>query len=309
MGELSDLAGRRVLVTGGSGFIGARVVALGVARGAQVTAVSREGAAVPGARSLAVDLRDADAVARAVRLAAPAAILHLAAAGVCGDALPLSELVRVNVLGLANLLDAARDLVPGPDIVISGSGAEYAPQDRPISEADPVAPVTAYGIAKSAASLCAAWYASAMPVTILRFFNVYGEGESRTRLIPTIVRDTVAQRPVRLTSGEQLRDFVHVDDAATCMWRALERPAAAGSLRVLNVGSGAPVRLRAFVEAVLRILRDAGHEPQVVFGARPLRPGEAMTYVADTARVRMALAWTPTIAMDDGLRRAVESLL
>src|SRR5271169_3258741 len=135
-------------------------------------------------------------------------------------------------------------------------------------------PVTPYGISKAAAAFCAGIYATRMPITLLRTFNVYGLGEREPRLLPFIAASAKAGRVIELTDCEQVRDFVFVKDVAALFWRALECSPQDRQLRVLNVGSGSPAPLKQFVADVLEVLREKGLSPQAKFGVRPLRVGE-----------------------------------
>ncbi len=305
----AGLLSGRILVTGGTGFIGQHVLRQAAGVQIEVYSLSTHRGQVPGIQYIRADLRDRGQLFRILSEVRPTGVLHLAAAGVSAGTDGIAHLLSNNVIGTENLLGAVHAAKLQVPVVIAGSGAEYASQQRPISEDDPVAPATGYGVAKAAAALCANWYARHFPITLLRLFNVYGPGEKTPRLVPYIVSRTQAGDPVELTSCEQIRDFVHAADVAQSFWRVLARPPQDRSMLVLNVGSGKPLTLRTFVEVVRRLLQEKKLEPTIVFGARPYRPGEPMTYMADTTRLRQYLGWTPGIQLDAGLRQTVESLL
>ncbi|MDP9347871.1 MAG: NAD(P)-dependent oxidoreductase, partial [Gemmatimonadota bacterium] len=255
------------------------------------------------------DLREREQVFEVVRRIAPEGVLHLAAAGVSYGGEGFGEMLRTNVLGTENLLAAVDSLEGKPPMVMAGSGYEYVPQDRPIRETDPLGPTSEYGVAKAAASLCAALYARWIPVTLLRLFNVYGPGEKEPRLIPYIVRAALRGETVKLTAGEQIRDYVYVEEAAESFWRALNTSPEDATLRVLNVGMGAGVPLRGFVEQLVAVLARRGIHPRVVFGARSYRPDEPMVYAANTAQLRRTLGWSPSVSVREGLERTLDTLV
>ena len=303
MDVLSALRGRRVLVTGTTGFLGARFAEHGEALGVHVVRMHRgDGAA--GDDHVAADLRDADQVRRAVERARPEGVMHLAAAGVSAGSLTLPELLHANAVGTANLFEALEPLGPIP-VVMAGTAYEYRMEDRPLDEEQPLAPPTAYGVSKAAASLCAGWYARRRPVTILRLFNVYGVGEPLPRLIPAIIAASREGRPVELSACTQVRDYVYVEDVARLFWLALANPPEIGAPRIVNVGSGQPAPLRRYVDALADALREAGMEPDLRIGARPTRPGEPMLLAGDLTRLSRTFDWAPSTDFETGIRRTI----
>jgi nucleoside-diphosphate-sugar epimerase len=262
---------------------------------------------IPGADvHLVVDIGDREASLRAIGGVQPDAILHAASSGVTEKA-GFLEMLRNNAAGTDNLLSAARALRIPPAVVIAGSGYEYAPQARPLTEDDPICPASPYGISKAAATFCAANYFEEIPLTVLRIFNVYGPGERVPRLLPYIVENAKLGKPVELTPCEQVRDFVYVRDIASMFWRALECPPEDGRLRILNAGSGTPLRLKDFVCMVIRALAKQGVRAQLEFGARSYKPGEPMYYVANTSRLWSTLGNLQLTPLEAGVQQALEA--
>lgn len=309
---LDPWRGKRVLVTGATGFVGRHVVELGARAGVEILAQSTRGicgdfpASVPLVKA---DLRDQERVATVVRDFLPDGIIHLAAAGVTFGSDDLSEMIAVNTVGLASLLGTAATIAPRPHTVVASTCVEYAPQDRPIRETDPLAPYSPYGVSKVAATLVAEYEAKRLPITLLRMFHIYGDGEPESRLNPSIIASAKRGAPVELTGCEQVRDYTYVLDAAEGFWRALTRPPEVGGLRVLNLGSGRAVTLRHLVEQLREALAARGHRPELRFGVKPYRPGEPMMYVADVTQACRVLEWAPTTRLEDGIRRMVEAAL
>jgi nucleoside-diphosphate-sugar epimerase len=148
-----------------------------------------------------------------------------------------------------------------------------------------------------------------MPVTLLRLFSIYGPGEQEPRLLPYLIGCARRGQPVELTSCEQVRDYTHVADAAESFWRALASSPRTSGLRVLNIGTGVPVTLKQFVLYVADALRKEGMMSELIFGAKPYRPGEPMTYTADVSLAEATLEWLPSSALKADIRRAVASML
>ena len=306
---LSGWEGVPVLVTGGTGFIGQHVLAYGRRSGLNLHNMTLGESAPAPVQNYQADLTSRAQVFEMLEHIRPRAIVHLAAAGVIQGSASFEDMLRINALGLQSLLEAALHLEHPPQIVISGSCYEYAAQDRPLTEADPVIPSSPYGVSKVAALPIAHFYARRLPITWLRLFQVYGPGEPYPRLIPYVIQCARRGERVELTAGAQVRDFTYVGDVAQSFWRALAVPAAPGSLRIINVATGRGVRLHEFVERLAGILQERGFGPDIVFGAKPYRPDELMMYAADISLMRRLLGWVPQTSLEEGLRRTVEVAL
>jgi UDP-glucose 4-epimerase len=307
--SLKMLASRRILVTGASGFIGRHVVALGQRVGVELHAISRSGSANLQLREWHVNIRNFKAVKETVLSIEPDGILHLAAEGVAYGSSLLPQLLEVNAIGLAHLLEAAAELKRPPFVVIAASGFEYAPSDRPLSEVDAMMPNSAYGVSKASATMLAALYATRIPITVLRLFSLYGPGEPKSRLTPYIITKAIRGEPVDLTAGEQIRDYTYVEDAAETFWRALATPETAEGLRILNVGTGIQISLRQFIEALAGVLENHGVKADLRFGARPYRADELMFYCADVSKLQSSLSWVPDTPLLMGLEKSVGAYL
>jgi nucleoside-diphosphate-sugar epimerase len=306
VGTLAELAGKRVLVTGATGFVGQHILAQGLALGVELHALSRAEQHSDDVRWWQGDLLDADAIKRTLSQVRPDGIVHLAASGVAYGATCNREVTRVNLEGFAVLLDAVRDTGICPHVASAGSGFEYAPQNRPLREDDPIAPSSVYGVSKAAATQLARLYATSFPITVLRLFSLYGPGEQEPRVAPYVIAQTRRGLPVELTPGEQVRDYTYVKDAAEGFWHALASTPTAPAYRVWNLASGVSVTLRSFLEILGQLLHERGLNPDLRFGARPYRPDELMTYAADIGELRTRLAWAPSTSLAAGLSEMVE---
>jgi nucleoside-diphosphate-sugar epimerase len=136
---------------------------------------------------------------------------------------------------------------------------------------------------------------------LLRPFQIYGAGEAARRLGPMLIAKARAGERVELTAGEQRRDFLHVDDCASCMWTALAKASEAAGITTLNIGSGTAISLRQFIEAVADELRRHGFAPDLALGALPYRAGEPMASLPDTSRLAATLGWRPRISLAQGI--------
>jgi len=303
---LNRLRDARILVTGACGFVGRHVVELGRRIGATLHAFDASTGDLDGPVCWQGDITDQGRVREVVQQVQPRGIIHLAAAGVAYGSGNLPELLRVNCGGLAVLLEAAAEVEPRPAVVCAGSGFEYAPKDGPLSEDDPVEPNSAYGVSKAAATMVARFYATRLPITILRLFSIYGPGEREPRLVPYVIQRAKQGLPIELTPGEQLRDYTYVGDVAEAFFRVLAQAEKHSGIRLYNVSSGVVVTLRQLVEALVERLRLRGLDPEPRFGARPYRADEIMHYAADAGRWIAAFGWSPRTSLRVGLERMLD---
>jgi nucleoside-diphosphate-sugar epimerase len=303
---VKSLSGRRVLVTGAAGFLGSHLVPRLIDRGAEVCALDYAGARRWGmieragiAAAVRADVRSlADGVHDRVfgRLDT---IIHLAAVGVVGEVPDVRELVTTNVDGTVAVLLAAQRA--GARLVYCGSCFEYGSGARWAEDALP-APTTEYGAAKAAGWLIAQAFARRTNVDLvsLRPFTMYGPMEPPARLIPSVVRHALAGRPIDLTPGDQVRDFVYVEDAADAFIAAATTDAAVGG--TFNVCSGEAVTVRDIVQ---RVLHCTGSTSVARFGALSYRSTELPVLSGDTSRAERILGWRARVSLDEGLERTI----
>lgn len=294
-------AGKRVLLTGASGFLGGQVARQALAAGVQLHSLGRT-AGRCGTPHHQADLTDRTAVARAVRELTPQAVIHCAAPGVAYGSAALSEMLTVAALGTANLLDACAAQVAPPRVVLVGSGFEYAVAEQPVAEDWPLVPSGShYGAAKAAAAVVAGAYADRLPLALLRPFHIYGAGEAARRLGPFIIAQARAGVPVELTAGAQLRDFLHVDDCAAMLWAMLAALGDAPGLELYNLGTGQPIMLRQFISALVGELAEHGVAADCQIGALPYRSGEPMVSLPDVARWQAKGLRLPRVTLAAGV--------
>lgn len=300
---------QRVLITGGSGFLGRHVIAQGAQHKLELHAVSRSHTAIPGVRSWAADVTDSERMLHVIREVRPTVIIHLAAAGVAYGGDGPADLLNTNACAFARMLESVLALDLTPSVVVAGSGFEYGRSARPIKETDPLVPYRAYGVSKAAASLLAELYADRLPVTVLRFFSLYGPGEREPRLAPFIIAQAMRGQRIALTEGEQVRDYTYVEDAAEACWRAIASCTRRPSFRLMNVGPGSYITLKEFARAIGDALECRGIIAPMDFGARPYRTDELMSYCADVTHLTDTLGWRPSTPLHEGIRRMVEAAL
>jgi nucleoside-diphosphate-sugar epimerase len=296
---LTDWRETRTVVTGGAGFIGAHLVRRLIAAGAHVSVLALETASPSQLDDLAgqferydVDIRNGPMVRRAMAKACPEVVFHLAAAGVTDPFLPLEEALRVNVAGTVNVIRSAREV---RRIVHVGTCLELGARPP-----DGIDPVSTY-----AASKAAAWAFARMlvrtegaPVVGVRPFQVYGQGQPASTVLGAALTAARSMQDFPMTPGEQVRDWIHVEDVAGGLLAAAETSGVEGDNFDLGTGLGCSLR-----EVVERLFALAGTAARPLPGALSYRPGEVMRLVADPRAARERLGWTAKIALNEGLEQ------
>jgi len=301
----------RVLVTGGSGFIGSHLTRRLVAEGAQVHALTSNVSSVYPARLL--DLRDSIRLHEAslddrgaMQLLAddvqPEYVFHLGAYTHVGKSWQrVDECIQVNVQGTVNLLMA---LAPYgfTRFVNTGTSEIYGDIDVPFREDAAVHPISPYSVSKHAAEEFCRLFAEArsLPIVRVRPFNAYGPMQSADRVIPEIITRGLQGRPLHMTQGTQTREFNYVNDLADGFIALATATDIDGEL--FNLGCGREVSMRDLAVLILKLM---GDPVQPEFGAIPERPIEIPRMYADITKTRERLDWTAPTSLEDGLQQTI----
>ncbi|MBA2376832.1 MAG: GDP-mannose 4,6-dehydratase [Actinomycetota bacterium] len=298
---------RRALVTGASGFAAPFLIRHLFESGYEITGTTHGGGTSPDARSVPLDITDAEAVRRVVSEFRPDEIYHLA-----GLTRPASgavdEFHAVNFGGALNLLEAVKEEIPEASVLLVGSAYAYGRVDRPISEDVPLAPMNHYGVSKAAAEMLGKTYAlEGMRVVLARPFNHSGPGQSPDFLLPTLVeqfaeikkgkRDPV----VRLGNLDSARDLSDARDIVRAYRLMLEKGA---SGEAYNAASGRGTS----VEETFEMVRKAAGETEVELEveASRVRASDIPFLVADIGKAKRELGWEPEISLERTVREMVE---
>lgn len=306
-GKTADqAAGKRVLVTGGAGFVGATLVRQLVDRGHCVRVLDNystgDAAHLSG---VAAELAEGDIRDQATLEAATAgmeAVVHLAASGsVINSILDPATNFDVNVAGTFGVLDAARRAGVERIVLASTGGALVGDATPPVDETSLPKPISPYGASKLAGEGYAYAFAQCygLRTIALRFANVYGPWSERKQgalnRFFTAIHDG---DPILIYGdGTSSRDYTHVDDIAAALRLALERDVPGGT--VLHIASGVETTVR----ELAGLCRDAAGVPDHPIEYRPERRGEVDRNFASYDLAATMLGYAPTIAREDGIRR------
>ncbi len=311
------LASKRIVVTGGAGFIGSHVVdRLLDEPQAAVVAIddlsvgsrdNLEPAIAAGAELVRGDVRDRELMDDA--LAGADVVIHMACDNLRASLGNPERTHAVNATGTLVCALAAAAAGVQRFVYVSSSEAYGSAVTTPMPESHPLQPTTVYGASKAAGELyaqaCMRTYG--MPVTVIRPFNSYGPREhaegTSAEVIPKFVSRILAGRPpVIFGDGSQTRDFTWVEETARGIVAATACDALIGG--AVNVAHGTGITISEIARMLLEILDAEELEPELV----DARPGDVMHHWADTSRCRELVGFTAAVPIREGLARYVSWL-
>jgi NAD dependent epimerase/dehydratase len=311
---MTDWSGRRVLVTGGEGFIGSHLVEALLHAGADVRALvhynpfgrwgwlHEHGGDV---EILAGDVRDAERVARAAD--GVDVIFHLAAlVGIPYSYEAPESYLQTNVMGTYNLLMAARRAGVSRYIQTSTSEVYGSALRVPIDEEHPLQPQSPYSASKIAADMLALSFHHSfeLPVAVVRPFNTYGPRQSARAVIPAVLGQIYSgAQEIQIGATSPKRDFNFVTDTARGFIALAECDRALGE--VVNIGSGREIAIGDLIELMIEV---SGRDVRTVRAPERIRPAgsEVDRLMCDNRRAAEWAGWRPEVSLEDGLRRTAE---
>jgi nucleoside-diphosphate-sugar epimerase len=303
-------ADRRVLVIGGTGFLGQRLTRRLVHLKAQVTVTVCEQdtpaqiTALPKEVSQRKgDVRDFGQIFQLINAVEPEIIFHLAAVGANDPFVSEEAALQVNLHGTLNTLRAVQQAENGcaqrlQRIVVAGTSYEYG-------SGGVLDPGNVYAASKVAAwAFCRMYYrAYGTPVVVARPFNVYGPGQIGRTLIPSAIRAALNGESYPTTPGEQRRDFVYVNDVIDGFLVIASAAGLEGAS--LDLGTGQATSVRQVVELIFEM---CGGRSRPQIGALPYRPGVVWELVADADRTKRLTGWQARVGLKEGLTSTIRAL-
>jgi len=301
---------KRVVITGGTGFVGANLARRLLSDGHEVHLLVRENytpwrieAIRQDVRLHAIRLEDGDLLGQKIETIRPDWIFHLATYGAYSYQRDLRAMVQANIIGTINLVEACTK--PGFEVFVNtGSSSEYGVKDHPPSEQEWLEPNSHYAVTKASATLFCRYTARRLGVCLptLRLYSVYGPYEEPTRLIPTLIVQGVKGKLPRLVNPTIARDYVFVDDAVEAYLLAATRPNQELGA-VYNVGTGVQTSLREVVEVTRQVFHI---EEDPAWGSMPNREWDTEIWVSDNRKIKEELGWQPRQPFHQGFSRTVQ---
>lgn len=299
----------KILVTGGAGFIGSHVVDAYIKLGHSVTVVDnlssgKEEFVNSEASLIEADITDKNRVQEIIFEHRPEVINHHAAHIQVGYSVKNPQFdAENNIIGLLNIMEAAKDVGVKKVIMASTGGAMYGNKQTPFTEDMKEEPLSPYGVSKRSGELYLNYYHEqyGVPYTVLRYANVYGprqnpHGESG---VIAIFSEMIAEgkAPVINGDGSHTRDYVFVDDVVNANVLALS----SNFIGALNIGTGREISTN---DVFRSVVKEFGIALPETHGAE--RPGEQVTSALSYQKASSVLGWQPTVPFEEGVKRVVE---
>lgn len=309
---------RKILITGGAGFIGSHLSESLVTSGELVivmdnldpyydSTIKENNIKKSKSRENFIlineDIRNYFQVKRVIKKYSPDYIVHLAAkVGVRNSIVNPAEYIEVNVLGTINLLEASKKVRLKNFIFASSSSVYGANKKLPFSEGDSVDnQLSPYAVSKRSAELYCQQFARLykIPVTVLRFFTVYGPRQRPDMAISKFMNKIKQGEEVEIYgNGSMQRDFIYIDDIINGVTKALNK---SPRFEIVNLGLSIPVSINSLIFLLEKSL---GKKAKIKYSHYQL--GDIQITHADISKAKKLLNWKPSIALNKGLLKTIE---
>lgn len=299
---------KRIIVTGGSGFVGANLVHKLVSKGYEVHLLVNKNSDLWRLRNIEQQisvhhdvLRNKSKLSKLIKTILPYAVFHLATYGSYPSQKNISQILKTNIIFTNNLLEVLIN-IPYKQFVIAGSSSEYGKKDRAMRETDMLDPNNFYAAAKAAQTHLAITYSRIYnkPACVLRLFNIYGYYEEQGRLVRSVIESALANKPILLSTGKEARDFVFAEDVADAFIHTLNLPSIYGE--VFNIGSGVQTSIKELAEKIKQIVVS---KSEIKLNSYPGRVWDSMHWRADVSKAKKIFGWQAKISLTQGLKKTI----
>ncbi|OFZ78875.1 MAG: hypothetical protein A2583_11735 [Bdellovibrionales bacterium RIFOXYD1_FULL_53_11] len=310
MNKTGFVKNKRVLVTGGSGFIASHMVRRLLEEGAEVFITTKYNSIIDNVRLAALwdrigvieaDLRNPDSLAQ-IKAVKPEIILHFGAYNHVGDSFThVLESLNSNAVGTACLMEAYKEYERF--VYIATSEVYGFQKSVPFVETMTPFPTSPYAVGKFGGELYARMqhHVYGLPVSVIRPFNAYGPYQSPRAIIAELIIKGLRGQLIQTTEGKQTRDFNYVTNLVDGILLAAASKECVG--QVTNIGSGEEIAVR---DLVLKIHELTGKKSKLEIGSLPNRPTEIWRMQAGNERAKKLLGWEPRVGFEEGLGRTVD---
>jgi len=306
---MSSLIGKKVFITGSTGFVGSNLTRRSLERGAEVFINVRNTSDTWRIRDILneinvipVDILEYKKLKDFLKEIQPDIIFHTAAYGGNAEQKDTEKIIETNFIGTVNLLRSCRD-IQVKLFVNTGTSSEYGIKDSAISESYLLEPVTEYGVSKAAATLFCQMYAITenLPIVTLRLFSPYGQYEQKSRLVPSLILAALQKINPKITSRQFVRDFIFIDDVLDAYEAVINLNNPSG--KIFNIGSGQQHSVGEVVDIIIGLL---GNEITYEVGIPQAWKIEPAFWQADIQRATSELGWGPKYSLEKGLAATID---
>jgi UDP-glucose 4-epimerase len=302
---------KKVLVTGGAGFIGSALIDALQASGHEIYVIdnlsfgNRMLIKIPDSHFFEFDILDRLKLSKVISEISPDWIIHLAAIHFipyCNQH-PV-EAAQVNIQGTINVLEAAKNVKNLEKVFFASTAAVYPISDTAISETQLPAPTDIYGLSKLAGEHLMNEFhlLTTIPTIICRFFNAFGPNETNAHVIPEIQHQIEAGgRTIQLGNLEPKRDFIHTSDMAIAIIKLLQN--FDDGIEIFNLGRGIEYSV---IELVKAFEQELGERITIQVDPARVRKVERMHLLADISKLKNFINWEPHISLSQGISTLIE---
>jgi len=307
---MSNFTGKKVLVTGGSGFIASHLCRRLINNCSELIVTTKYNSVIDNIRlvdiwndlhPLEIDLRNLDAL-KVLESVKPDIIYHFAAYNHVGDSfVNVSEAIDSNSKGSVNLMEAYESFERF--VYISTSEVYGYQESVPFSEEMKPLPISPYSVGKYAGELYARMkqHVFDLPIVIIRPFNAFGPYQSTRAIIPEIITKCLSGAEIATTPGEQTREFNYIDNLVDGFLLAAVEIKAIGE--IINIGSGKDISIKDLVTKIHTLSKS---ESDLKIGTLEYRPTEIWRMFSDNKKAKKILGWEPKISFEEGLIKTIE---
>jgi UDP-glucose 4-epimerase len=301
---------KRILITGGAGFIGSAIIAELQKHNYDIYVIdnlsfgNRNFISIPDDKFFNVDILNKNEIDTLIKKINPHKIIHLAAIHFipyCNQH-PF-ESSNINIQGTINILKSAGELSALELLLFASTAAVYPICDMAVKETNVLDPLDVYGVSKlTGEHLCNEFHLKTKtPVVICRFFNAFGPNETNPHLIPEIQQQiNSGLRTIKLGNLTPKRDFIHTYDMASAINLLINK--FKEGIDVFNLGRGIEYSVSEIVEAFERQL---GEKITIEVDQSRVRKVERMHLLADITKLKLFTGWEPKISIDEGIKTLI----
>ena len=291
----------KILIVGGTGFIGYHLAKKSLKKGWEVTSISSRRPNklryLPRVKYIICDISQKKILKKKIKKS----FKYVVNLGGYVDHSNKKKTFQTHYIGCKNLTEVfAKE--PPEAFIQMGSSIEYGNIKSPQKENKQGSPKSIYGQAKllSTIHLINLFKKNKFPSTILRLYQSYGARQDLNRFIPIIISACIKNQKFPCSRGNQLRDFVHVEDVVEAIMKALVNRNAKG--QIINIGSGKPKKIRNIIQYIKKTLK--GGSP--LFGKIKLRKDEILKVYPDITKAKKIINWKPKISFNKGLKLTIK---
>lgn len=298
---------KKILITGGTGFVGANLVRRLVKIGYKPTVLIRKESnlwrlkdIISKINLLETDILNYKRLKKDIDIVRPQYIYHLAVYGAYqGRQKDLNKTFETNIFGTSNLLNASYN--SGIEYFINtGSSSEYGIKEKIMKETDVLCPISYYGVTKATTTLLTGTFSiqNKLPIATLRLFSPYGFYEDKDRFVPTLIMAGMKNKEIELSDPNFVRDFIFIDDVIDAYIYFLNGKKYYGE--IFNIGSGKQTILGNFVKSTEKVI---GKTIKIKWTGHKSNQFEPKKWQADISKAKSKLNWSPNHSMIDGIQK------